>query len=364
MRLKEESLYRALRVADMQLRGLPKQYRDDDGRFWIKAIVLVQKLNLEECYCLYSRHGDGYMRLVMDCGSGTGVISKVLSIHPYVYLDMERFFPNMPYPQKRSFLRTELSECTGVFSLDVVDSLSDEEVDVALLNVGIRLQLENRDSDVTSNLQIEGSDLDGTWKVERMEGVFRAELAQMRIDGMSQAKMDAFSAKHSEEMRNVLSPPSSDHDGSLSEEEEIHAEMEERDRRLRSRGEPVESVEGEFDPEHLDLEAIRAAAAEYRHEQRLISKRKYKRKESGADKILTGRSFINELSEVEEIETIGLPEDASKKQLAILERAEAKKAREDRRQSPDKPRRKPGRPRGSKNRKTLIREGLLPPDAL
>ena len=351
MRVKEASLRRALEAADMQVRGLPKQYRGDSDKIWILAIVLVQKLNLEECYCLYQRSGDGYMRLVMDCGSGTGLVGKIMSIHPYVYLDMERFFPKMSYQQKRSFLRTELSESPNS-GIDV-DALSDEEVDVALINEGIRLQLENRSMDVTSNLQIEGSDLEGTWKIERLESTFQAELAQMRVDGISQEDMEAFSAKHAEEMKKALAPKAADY-GFMSEAEEIHAEMEEKDRLLREKGEPVESVEGEFDPKEIDVEAIRAAAAQYRREQRLISKRKFKRKYDGRDKMLTGKEFVNEVEEVEHIETIALPDDADDKQMAALEREEAKREREERRIAKANevkvPKRR-GRPPGSKNKK-------------
>ena len=80
MTIKEESLIRALETSHMMRTGLPKRYDDSKGEIWIKAIVLVSKSNLEECYCLYSRSADGYMRLETDCGSGTGII-KTISVY-------------------------------------------------------------------------------------------------------------------------------------------------------------------------------------------------------------------------------------------------------------------------------------------
>lgn len=48
MRIKEESLDRALEAASLQTKGLPKRYTDGKDPFWIMAVVLVQTRNLEE----------------------------------------------------------------------------------------------------------------------------------------------------------------------------------------------------------------------------------------------------------------------------------------------------------------------------
>ena len=57
MRIKEESLDKALEAASLQTKGLPKRYTDGKDPFWIMAVVLVQKRNLAECYCIYQQNG-------------------------------------------------------------------------------------------------------------------------------------------------------------------------------------------------------------------------------------------------------------------------------------------------------------------
>ena len=49
MRIKEESLDKALEEASLQTKGLPKRYTGGKDPFWIVAVVLVQERNLEEC---------------------------------------------------------------------------------------------------------------------------------------------------------------------------------------------------------------------------------------------------------------------------------------------------------------------------
>lgn len=329
---KEKSLQAALQDNALQRDGLPKQFKNDGGDIWIRAIVLVVKSNLEECYCLYSRNGEGYMSLLKDYGSGTGIIKSVLGIHPFMYLDKERFFPQMSYGNKRSFLKTELSDRPDEASL--VDYMPDEQVDIALINEGIRRQLANYETDRINNAQNEGNNLDGTNRLEEMEKRFKAELAEMKAAGASKVDMRAFIDEFEKKKDAFLHPSVEIDENQKSWEDELREEMESKDEEERKQSEEAESVEGEFDVPELDLAAIREATEQYRREQILISKRKFKRKMDGKDKFANGNSVINELGEEEAVETLALPDNAGKKQVAALERTKNPIKR--------------GRPKGSK----------------
>lgn len=102
MRIKEESLDRALEAASLQTKGLPKRYTDGKDPFWIMAVVLVQKRNLEECYCIYQQNADKYMKLLQDFGTPSPIMS-IKSIHPYMYLDEAQFCRADASKQRRTF---------------------------------------------------------------------------------------------------------------------------------------------------------------------------------------------------------------------------------------------------------------------
>ena len=354
MTIKEESLIRALETSHMMRTGLPKRYDDSKGEIWIKAIVLVSKSNLEECYCLYSRSADGYMRLETDCGSGTGIIKTIISIHPYMYLDKLRFFPNVSYTEKRSMLKTNLRESPEQAS--EVDMMSDEQVDIALINDGIRMQLENRETDLLNNIMSEGNDIDGTNFEEIADMQFEKDLADMKASGASKIDMKNFRAKYEEEKRErlALSSNASSTSDYLSEADELRIEMETKDLTAKETEKPV-SVDGEFDAPEVDIEAIREASEQYRREQILISKRKFKRRYDGQDKFLNGKSIVNELGEIEDVETISLPNNAEKGQKKALEKQQEKQEQKAAREAALKakqeaPKKKCGRPKGSKNK--------------
>lgn len=343
MTIKEKSLADALDKASLLRTGLPKQYKEGSGEIWIKAIVLVEKSNLEECYCLYSRKGDGFMQLEKDCGSGTGIVKKRLSIHPYIYLDKERFFPNVGYKQKRDFLKTELSDRPDEAAL--VDLMGDEQVDIALIDEGIRRQLLNFEADRISNAQAEGNDLEGSNRLNEMEREFQATLAEMKANGVSKVDMKAYIDDFEKRKKEMLTPAFKSDEDYTPEEELLRQEMEAKDLE-RIEAEKKASVEGEFDAPELDLAAVREASEQYRREQILIAKRKFKRKMDGQDKFANGANAINELGEIEDVETLALPDDASDKQVAAFEKAQARKDG----------RIKVGRPKGSKSKKTTARK--------
>lgn len=259
------------------------------------------------------------MSLMKDYGSGAGIVKSVLSIHPYLYLDKERFFPQMSYENKRSFLKTELTDRPNEASL--VDYMPDEQVDIALINEGIRRQMLNYETDRISNAQNEGSNLDGTNRIEEMEKQFRADLAEMKAAGASKVDMRAFIDDFEKKKEELLHPQVFNAESQKSWEDELREEMEAKDEEERKKAKEAESVEGEFDAPELDLKAIREASEQYRREQILISKRKFKRKMDGQDKFANGNSIVNELGEEESVETIALPDNAAEKQVKAMEKA-------------------------------------------
>ena len=353
--LKVQSLNRALEYASLQSHGLPRLYVDGRDPFWFMAVVLVRKSTLEECYCIYRRGGDGLLRIVKDCGSGLGIVDTVISIHPYMYLDEARFFPRVGYAEKRRLLSRELAEYAGDSSS--VAEMSDAEVDMALIDEGIRRQLLSCDSDLRSNAQFEGSDLDGTRREDLQEMEFQRELSRMKSSCVSRDEIDAFVRAHEDEVaanRAIQSIEEADDKEEKSVADELHEEMEARDMAAMNTG--VVSVAGEFDAPTLDLDEIRRISEEYRHEQRLLSKRKFTRKNLGYDKLLNGNQCINEYGEVEDVETIGIADSASAAQKKILERDKSMRARrEAAAERANAPRRPRGRPKGSKTKNSTKR---------
>lgn len=137
MRIKEESLDRALEAASLQTKGLPKRYTDGKDPFWIMAVVLVQKRNLEECYCIYQQNADKYMKLLQDFGTPSPIMS-IKSIHPYMYLDEAQFLPSGCIEAKKNFLKNELGEDPMAYE---VDEMTESDVNHALLEIAIDKQM-------------------------------------------------------------------------------------------------------------------------------------------------------------------------------------------------------------------------------
>lgn len=299
MRAKEDSLRKALEAASLQQRGLPPRLTANKGGFWIKAIVLVQKRNLEECYCLYQQNEDGYMRLLRDFGSPSQILC-IKSIHPYMYLDAAQFMPSGGLASKRFFYKNVLGGEQG--GIDV-DALDEAELDKLLLRNAINAQLAAEESARQQNLRDEGSDLDGTNNEDIARVRFEAELESLKRSGASKSEMAAF--KESFE-RSISDKSSSGGDVFLPEDEKIRQEMESAD--TLEREEPPVSVAGEFDAPEIDLAELRKATEEYRKEQILVAKRKWKREHDGEACVRSGFACVNESGEKEEIETLQLPD--------------------------------------------------------
>lgn len=133
--IKEESLSRALSAK--RIPDLPKQYREDSGEYWLEAIVLVRKLNMSQSYAVAKRDADGKISYTADFGD-ISPISGLISIHPYMYLNKERYMPFETMVQKRHALKEYLGGDEEV--VEAVDDMTDEDVEHSLLEIAINSQ--------------------------------------------------------------------------------------------------------------------------------------------------------------------------------------------------------------------------------
>lgn len=330
---KDTSLSKALEAARLQTKGLPPRYQEGKDPFWIKAIVLVVKRSMEECYCFYEQNAERYMKLIQDFGNPSPIVS-IKSIHPFMYLDSDQFIPKGGIDAKRAYLKELLHNDPD--STDV-DNLSASEIEHILLEKAIAQQLLNDEVNRQQNLRNEGSDIDGSNFDEADRVRFEMELDAMKRDGSSQEEMDAF--RYAFEHRN---DPTGEDLPYLSVEDRTRLEMELKDESL-NQEKPV-SVEGEFDEPDIDIDELRKASEEYRKEQIKIAKRKWKRAFDGEGNLRKGFVCENEYGEKEDIETLQLPD--------VKQKPEVKRA-------PGRPRKstkKPTARKGTSTRKTTSRK--------
>ena len=139
---------------------LPKQYKEslNTKGYWISALCLVQKRNLDEIYVLAERGGDGYIHYTCDTGGLMGrmsPISKLISIHPYMYLDETRMseYENKDLHWKQWFIQSQL----GLTNEGVI-LLEGEKLKIALVDAMIKRQKESLIEDVLTNRNMEGDD--------------------------------------------------------------------------------------------------------------------------------------------------------------------------------------------------------------
>lgn len=133
--IKEESLSKALSAK--RIPDLPKQYREDSGEYWLEAIVLVRKLNMSQSYAVAKRDADGKISFTADFGD-ISPISGLISIHPYMYLNKERYMPFETMEQKRHALKEYLGGDDEV--IEAVNDMADEDVEHSLLEIAINSQ--------------------------------------------------------------------------------------------------------------------------------------------------------------------------------------------------------------------------------
>jgi hypothetical protein len=156
--MNETTKHNSLRLA-LEKSGcheLPKQYKAaiDTRGYWINALCLVQKRNLDEIYILAERGADGYIRYTYDTGGAMGrmsPISKLISIHPYLFLDENRMdeYLGKSDEWKRAFISQKLDTDT--------EGMSSEELKTALIDAIIARQRESTEEDVLSNRREEGA---------------------------------------------------------------------------------------------------------------------------------------------------------------------------------------------------------------
>lgn len=315
IRVKEKSLQDAMEAVGLQSRGLPHRYQEGKDPFWIRALVLVQKRNLEECYCLYQQNADKYMSLVQDFGTASPIMS-IKGIYPYMYLDEARFIPSGCLQAKKDALKNILGEDPKAME---VDEMTEHEVMHNLVEIGIERQLKQEEEDRIANQRAEGSDIDGTNYEEIELRQYQDELEAMKKDGCSKAEIKAFkeefAAKHKE---GNISFSDEDY---LSEDEKLRMEMESKDLGKAESKESEVSVEGEFDEPEIDYEKVLAESEEHRLASIRQSKRKWKRGMFDNAEKKAGNAFENEFGETEVCETLDKAPDANE------------------------PKRKPGRPK-------------------
>ena len=148
MRIKEESLARALQNA--HLKELPKQYKgkDKDDNFWIEAIILVRKRNLDESYAIARRNGHGMLNIILDCGRMSPVMG-VMNIYPYLYLEDYGVFS---VPEKERIKATEqlyMPSCP--VDKRLLRETKGEELNCVIRDILIDRQLRNLEEDVRKN---------------------------------------------------------------------------------------------------------------------------------------------------------------------------------------------------------------------
>ena len=166
--IKEESLSKALSAK--RIPDLPKQYREDSGEYWLEAIVLVRKLNMSQSYAVAKRDADGKISYSADFGD-ISPISGLISIHPYMYLNKERYMPFETMEQKRHALKEYLGGDDEV--VEAVNEMADEDVEHSLLEIAINSQYAGESIAKTHNAILEavGVEPKSTIKFEKDDDV-------------------------------------------------------------------------------------------------------------------------------------------------------------------------------------------------
>lgn len=319
MNIKEESLRKALEAVGLS--SLPKQLSAHSEGFWLKAIVLVQKRNMEECYCLYDRNPSGLMKIARDFGSAS-VVYAVKSIHPYLYFDDRRFIPSdMSLEDKRLYLLHELDKDDEDWYN--VPKMDESQINRVIFEHGVSRQLANLDEDVNLNTINEEVDENLADITEEDEKKYRSDLFAMIREGRSQDEINAFREdferrKEAQEERRKNAKMSKDAESKdvISEADELRDKMEGIDEERLREEEPMPSKAGEFDEPKIDYAKLKADTEEYRHEQIKASKRRWKREYDSMQRgepMVNDSAFENELGEIEGMETLQLPENQQPK---------------------------------------------------
>lgn len=148
MNIKEQSLKDALN--EIKLDELPKQFKESSGDFWLKAVVLVKKQDTTLSYALAERNSEGLISYKKDFGT-MSPIAGLISVHPYVVLDKERFIDSTLTPEGK---KDKLVEALGKDMEDIINTMTEAEVDEALEELAAerQIQLEAQTNEVSSSV--------------------------------------------------------------------------------------------------------------------------------------------------------------------------------------------------------------------
>ena len=92
---------------------------------------------MSQSYAVAKRDADGKISYTADFGD-ISPISGLISIHPYMYLNKERYMPFETMEQKRHALKEYLGGDEEV--IEAVDDMTDEDVEHSLLEIAINSQ--------------------------------------------------------------------------------------------------------------------------------------------------------------------------------------------------------------------------------
>lgn len=140
MNIKEESLKKALETC--RLSELPKQFREESGEYWLEAVILTRKRDGSQSYVAGKRGVDGKIIYKADFGN-MSQIAGLISVHPYVYLDKEKYMPYTTIEQKRHALALYIGGDEDAER--AVDELQDNEVDYQILRIAIDAQYNSKE---------------------------------------------------------------------------------------------------------------------------------------------------------------------------------------------------------------------------
>lgn len=142
MNINQQSLQQALEYT--RCRELPKQWRNTDDSFWLKAIVLVKKRNGDLSYAVAERSAGLKISYTKDFGRMSPIIGLV-NVYPYMYLDFKYYLGDGSAGELKSFLHSE-----GI-PLSVTADMPEEDLRIKALEVAMKCQMQNRYTDVTAN---------------------------------------------------------------------------------------------------------------------------------------------------------------------------------------------------------------------
>lgn len=185
MDIKEESLKKALTA--VRIPELPKQFREEYGEHWLEAIVLVKKRDGSLSYAVADRATDGKIRYKADYGT-MSQIAGLVSIHPYTYLDREKYMPDGDIEHKRDVLVRFIGGDSD--AEEAVSAMTDEEVEAAVISIAVETQYSNKSVNATHDKIIASVKGEKPQPEHKVSGTEEAEGGQMEECGTDTIEED------------------------------------------------------------------------------------------------------------------------------------------------------------------------------